>query len=188
MSFDLKLIRQHTQVLELLTQGITLKNTFKEMEPVWESLYTPDKRCVIVEQEASKVKYQAVNLYTIKLIKYINSIVGLDLVPLAQQNVDSHQWITDLIILNVASNKIKDHYDLYVKLLVNLFGVSEDIIEIAFNPSYETLETYLVKTYGIGLTNDEALPEPITIEFITDVIEKYLDGSSEGIFKKSLIK
>lgn len=174
LPFNLNTLRVATQVHELLLQGVTLRNTFREMDQVWMSLHTADKRCPIVEQSATKVKYQLVSQYAVALIKYINSIVGLDLVPLAQQDPTTRTWKNDAIILNIGGNKVKDHEHLYRSFLLNLFGVSEDIIAIAFDPTPENIRSYVKKTYDIDLGDTEGLTEQLTIEESDGALRNYL--------------
>lgn len=174
MSINLNTLRIATQVRELLLQGVTLKNTFKEMEEIWLSLYTEDKRCPIVEQSATKVKYQLVNLYAYRLVKYMNSIVGLDLTSMSQQDPDTRTWKMDSIILNTAGNKVKNHTHLFCTLLVNLFGVSENIIAIAFEPTAENIRAYVKKTYDIDLGDTEGLTSELTIEEAEGALQNYL--------------
>lgn len=174
MSVNLNTLRIATQVRELLLQGVTLKNTFREMEQVWLSLYDTEQRCLIVEQTATKVKYQLVNSYAIKLIKYVNSIVGLDLVPLAQQDPGTRTWKNDTIILNIGGNPVKNHEHMFRLMLVNLFGISEDILAIAFEPTPENIRSYVKKTYDIDLGDTEGLTEQLTIEQGEQALENYL--------------
>jgi hypothetical protein len=174
MSINLNTLRIATQVRELLLQGVTLKNTFKEMEEVWLSLYDKDQQPLIVLQAGTKVKYQLVNLYAIKLIKYMNSIVGLDMVPLAQQDPETRTWKNDVVILNIAGNKVKDHEHMFRTMLVNLFGISEDIIKIAFEPTAENIRDYVKKTYDIDLGDTEGLTSELSIEEAEGALHNYL--------------
>lgn len=174
----LNTLRMATQIRELSLQGITIKNTFKEMEDVWLELHTEDKRCPIVEQSGTKVKYQLVNLYAYKLIKYLNSIVGMDMVPLSQQDADTQTWKMDTIILNVAGNRVKDHEHLFRTLLVNLFGVSEDLVAIAFAPTAENIRTYIKKTYDVDLGETDGVGE-ITLEQAEQALEDFLAGDTQ---------
>ncbi|QZA70742.1 hypothetical protein AH04_269 [Erwinia phage AH04] len=174
MSINLNTLRIATQVRELLLQGVTLKNTFKGMEETWLSLYDTDKRCLIVEQHATKVKFQLVSTYAIKLIRYINSIVGLDLVPLAQQDPETRTWKNDAVVLNIGGNKVKSHEHMFRAMLLNLFGISEDIIAIAFEPTAENIRTYVKKTYDIDLGDTEGLTSELTIEEAEEALQTYL--------------
>lgn len=171
---NLSTLRIATQVHELALQGVTLRNTFKEMENVWLELHTEDKRCLIVEQVATKVKYQLVNLYAVKLIKYINSIIGLDLVPLAQQDPTTRTWKMDAVILNIASNKVTDHEHLFRLMLVNLFGLSETVIEFAMTAKASVLRDYVKKTYDIDLgepvSEDQVIELPQAEKALRDYI------------------
>lgn len=176
---NLNTLRIATQVRELLLQGVTLKNTFREMDRVWLSLHTADKHCPIVEQSATKVKYQLVNQYAVALIKYMNSIIGMDLVPLAQQDLATRSWKNDAIILNIGGNKVKDHEHLYRLFLLNLFGVSEDIIAIAFDPTPENIRSYIKKTYDVDLGDTEGLTEQLTIEEAEGALCDYLTNPTK---------
>jgi hypothetical protein len=171
---NLNTLRIATQVRELLLQGVTLKNTFREMDQVWMSLYTADKRCPIVEQSTTRVRAQLINQYAYHLIKYMNSIVGLDLAPLSQQDPGSRTWKNDCVILNIGGSKIKDHQHMYITMLVNLFGISEDIVAIAFDPTPENIRSYVKKTYDIDLGDTEGLTEQLTIEEAEGALYNYL--------------
>ena len=182
MSVNLNKLRIASQVRELLLQGITLKNTFKEMEEVWLSLYDKDQRCLIVEQDGTKVKVQLVNLYAIKLIKYMNSIIGLDIVPLSQQDPTTRTWKNDSIVLNIGGNKVKNHEHMYRLMLVNLFGLSEDIVDIAFNPTPENIRSYVKKTYDVDLGDTEGAGDVVTLEQAETALTAYL-AAPESIYR-----
>jgi len=171
---NLTTLRIATQIHELALQGVTLRNTFKEMENVWLELHTQDKRCLIVEQVATKVKYQLVNLYAIKLIKYINSIIGLDLVPLAQQDPSTRTWKMDAVILNIASNKVTDHEHLFRLMMVNLFGLSETVIEFAMTAKASVLRDYVKKTYDVDLGEPTSEDQAIDLEQTEAALRNYL--------------
>lgn len=173
---NLNTLRIATQVRELALQGVTLKNTFKEMQHVWESLLTEDKRCLIVEQEATKVKYQLVNLYAIKLIKYLRSIVGLDLVPLAQQDPETRTWKMDAIILNIASNKVKDHEHLFRLFLVNLFGLNEQLVDLSLEPTWAKYRDYIRAIHDFDLGDTDGVTETPDLELIEGSIHNFLAG------------
>lgn len=179
---NLNTLRIATQVREMALQGVTLKNTFKEMQHVWESLMTEDKRCLIVEQEATKVKYQLVNLYAIKLIKYLRSIVGLDLVPLAQQDPETRTWKLDAIILNIASNKVKDHDHLFRMFLVNLFGMSEQLVDLSLEPTWAKYREYVRTVYDFDLGDTEEVTETPDLELIDGAIYNLLSGKALAFF------
>lgn len=175
----LNTLRIATQIRELALQGVTIKNTLKEMEAVWLELHTENKECPIITHSATKIKYQLVNLYAYKLIKYVNSIVGLDMVPLAQQDPDTRTWKMDGVILNIAGNKVKDHAHLFHTLMVNLFGVSEDVLAIAFNPSAENIRTYVKKTYDLDLGETDGVGE-ITLEQIEQALTAFLNDTTKS--------
>lgn len=167
---DLRAIRIATQARELVLQGTTLKNTLKEMNEVWLSLFTEDKRCLITDMQATKVRAQLITLYGVKLIKYINSIVGLDLVPLAQdaspENLNygerdpaDRNWKIDSVMLNIGSNKITSHEHLFKLMMINIFGVSELVVDFALEPTYGKLRSYLTKTYDWHPVDEPCAPD-----------------------------
>lgn len=172
--FNLDTLRIATQVRELAVQGVTIKNTFKAMNEVWLSLYTEDKRCLIVDQAATKVKYQLVNLYAVKLYKYLNSIVGLDLVPLSQQSPDVRTWKMDAVILNVSSRKITGHEDLFKLMMINLFGVNESLFDFAMEPTWEGLRQYVIKTYDIDFGDTEHAKGTPELEYVEGALDSYI--------------
>lgn len=173
---NLNQLRIATQIRELALQGVTLKNTFNHMNEVWLELMTEDKQCIIVEQTATKLKYQLVNLYAVKLVKYLSSIVGLDLVPLAQQDPSTRTWKMDAVILNIASNKVKDHEDLYRLMLVNLFGLNEEIINLSFDFTWENIRQYIRKVYDIDLGDTDGITETPDLDRIEGTIHNWLNG------------
>ena len=175
---NLNTLRIATQVRELALQGVTLKNTLKEMNAVWESLFTAEGRCLIVEQEATKVKYQLVNLYAIKLIKYLRSIVGLDLVPLSQQDPETKTWKMDAVILNIASNKVKDHEHLFRLFLVNLFGLNEQLVDLSLEPTWDKYREYVRTVYDFDLGDTEGVTETPELEKIEATIRTMLTGET----------
>jgi len=182
---NLRTLRIATQVRELVLQGVTIKNTVKEMHEVWLSLYTEDQQCLITDMTVTKVRAQLIIMYTIKLIKYLNSIVGLDLVPLAQQvsaaSIDQEErdpakrsWKLDAILLNVGSNKITGHEDLFTTLLVNLFGANEDFIKFSLDPTWEGLRASVLKTYDYDLGDTEGLKGTPSVESADLALQAYL--------------
>lgn len=190
-AINLNTLRIATQVRELVLQGVTLKNTLKDMHEVWMSLYSEDKKCLIVEMQATKVRAQLINLYAIKLIKYVNSIIGLDLVPLSQQvnpasadmqNRDpaTFSWKMDSILLNICSNKIDNHEHLFKLLMINLFGLSEQVIEFALNPTWEGLREIIIKTYDIDLGDTEGVTCTPELELVEGALYNYLSNPEQG--------
>lgn len=179
---NLNTLRIATQVREMALQGVTLKNTFKEMQHVWEALLTEDKRCLIVEQEATKVKYQLVNLYAIKLIKYLRSIVGLDMVPLAQQDPETRTWKMDAVVLNIASNKVNDHEHLFRLFLVNLFGLNEQLVSLSMEPTWDKYRDYVRTVYDFDLGDTEGVTETPDLELIDGSIYNLLSGKALAFY------
>lgn len=179
---NLNTLRIATQVRELALQGVTLKNTFKEMHSVWEDLMTEDKRCLIVEQEATKIKYQLVSLYAMKLIKYMRSIVGLDLVPLSQQDPETRTWKMDAIILNIASNKVTDHEHLFRLFLVNLFGLNEQMVDLSMEPTWAKYRDYVRVVYDFDIGDTEGVTETPDLELIDGSIYNLLAGKALSFF------
>uniref|UniRef100_A0AAU8KXN8 Uncharacterized protein n=1 Tax=Pantoea phage Survivor TaxID=3232176 RepID=A0AAU8KXN8_9CAUD len=179
---NLNTLRLATQVRELALQGVTLGNTFKHMDEVWLSLMTEDKRNLIVEQTATKVKYQLVNLYAVKLIKYLRSIVGLDLVPLAHQDPETRTWKLDSIILNIASNKVNDHEHLFRLMLVNLFGLNEQLVELSLKPTWAKYADYVRTVYDIDLGDASEVTEVPNLELIEGAIYNLLAGEDLVFF------
>lgn len=176
----LSTLRIATQVHELALQGVTLRNTLKEMNEVWLSLYTTDKQCPIIEQTGTKVKYQLVNLYAVKLIKYINSIIGLDLVPLAQQDITKKSWRQDAIILNIAGLKITGHEHLFELMMVNLFGLSTDVIDFAMHGKVSTLRDYVKKTYDVDLGEPSSEDQVVELPRVEAALFNYIIAPDRG--------
>lgn len=176
MSLNLNQLRIATQVRELFIQSYSLENIFKEMEEYWLSLYTTDKRCLIVEQTATKVKHQLVTMYAVRLIKNMSAMVGFDLIPLAYQDPTKH-WKTEAVILNISSRKVVDHRDLFNMLAVNLFGVSSEILEFGKEPTWDKVKKYVSTVYGIELGDaPEGEANVVTVEAIDKVINELVNG------------
>lgn len=165
---DFRILRIATQVRELSLQGVTLRNTFKAMNEVWLELHGKDHKCLIVEQIATKTKYQLIQLYAAKLMKYINSIVGLDMVPLAQQDLTKKHWRQDSILLNIASNRVDNHEHLFVLLMVNLYGLDSDVVSFAMYPTYAKLRNYVRKVYDFDLGDTEGLDPAEDVEIVPE--------------------
>lgn len=177
---NFEVLRKYTQARELLIQGVTLKNTFKDMSEVWLELHDQNKRCIIVDQIATRMKYQAVTIYATRFIKYINSIVGLDLVPLSKQDPETRTWRMDAILRNIAGNKVESHEHLFTLLLVNLYGLSEDIVKFAFNPTWEGMRKYFMDTYDFDLGEDGLKDEDLTIEAVEVALTNFLANGTDG--------
>lgn len=182
---DLRAIRIATQIREYILQGVTLQNTLKEMNEVWLSLFTEDKRCLITEMQATKVRAQLITLYGVKLIKYINSIVGLDLVPLAQdaspENLNygerdpaDRNWKIDSVMLNIGSNKITSHEHLFKLMMINVFGVSEQFIDFALAPSWVGLRALVMKVYDYDIGDVEGKESVPTLGLANKALNTYL--------------
>lgn len=178
-------LRIATQVRELAVQGITLSNTLKAMETVWDELKTEDGTELIVQQTASKVKYQLVQMYAAKLMKYMNSIIGMDLVPLAYQEIQSRTWRQDSIILNIASNRIDNHEHLFVLLMVNLFGLDKDVVSYSLYPTFDKLRAYVRKVYDFDLGETDHLSEDDvpTIEGATKALREFICAGIKPTYK-----
>lgn len=178
-------MRKYSQVRELLIQGITLKNTFKDMNEAWLASFDQNQKCLLIDQISSRMKMQLTHIYAGKLIKYMNSIVGLDIVPVSKQPTITDPgkctWKQDCVLLQIGSNKIESHEHFFRLLMVNLFGVSEHVIDFAFNPSWVNLETYLRETYDISLGDVEDLKdEDLTIEMVNIKIAEFLTDTTKG--------
>ena len=78
MHFNLEVIRRYTHAIEFVEQAFTIENTFKEMIPVWEKLLSEDGSSIIVRETLTRSKAQLVQLYARDLMKYVNSIIGLN--------------------------------------------------------------------------------------------------------------
>jgi hypothetical protein len=177
---DLKTLRIGTQVLEIAIQGYTARNTFKEMGEVWLSLMDKDQKAQIVEQHASKVKYQLVQLYSQKMIKYVRSVIGFDLIPSAQADLLTKNWRIDSLLLNIASNKINSHEHLFRLLLINVFGLSEQLVDLFLAPTSDKLRQYVNDTYGINLGEPVNGITPITISDAENALNAYIAEPSAG--------
>lgn len=159
MYYNLDVIRRYNHVIEFVEQSHTIENTFKEMIPTWEKLLSEDGTSVIVKDTMTRAKAQLVQLYARDLMKYVNSIIGLTMFPITQEDIKVGNWRVDCIILQIASNDIKDHRHLFELMMTNIYGVPTAMFEFIKDKSSSVLAKYLENTYqGIKLKYDENLP------------------------------
>lgn len=176
MNERLKLTRMYSQMVSFVQHAHAVKNAFSEMSSVWDELKTQDGRSIIVEEMMTRTKAQQVQLYARRLMLHFNSIVGLDMFPMSLSNVAVGNWRVDSIIIQIASNQIKGHSDLFKLLMVNLYGLPQDMIDFIehdFNKLY--LEQYMQKTY-VGIKIDIGGPSSLTVENMMELMEAYMDG------------
>ena len=165
-------LNQIVKAIGFIEHAHTVKNTFKEMEPVWDSLKV-DGVEVIVKQHMTRVKAQCVQLYARKLMQYVMSIMNFDMFPIAIEDVRIGNWRVDSIIIQIASNEVKSHEHLYQLLMTNIFGIPTvmfDFIQSDFG--MEKLEEYLSKTYSPVLISlpDSQKAELTEFESLLDVL------------------
>lgn len=179
---DVKKLRIYTQIHTIITSGFTVKNTLKEMVPVWEELKSADGSCIITTDHASRKKYQLVQLYARKLMKYFSSINGMDMFPMTLEDPEVGNWRIDSIILQIASNEIKGHEHMFKLMMTNLFGVPTIMFELIDGGfKCAKLNEMIQKTYPLdnfsGL-DMYAADEEITVEYLDEMIDNLVMLSS----------
>jgi hypothetical protein len=76
--------------------------------------------------------------------------------PITQEDVKVGNWRVDCIILQIASNDIKDHRHLFELMMTNIYGVPTVMFDFIKNKSSLVLAKYMENTYqGIKLKYDE---------------------------------
>lgn len=176
-------IRANMQALEIVRQADVLKTIYAEMEEVWLSLYTQDKKCPIVEQQATIVKRKLIRMYSVKLINHMRSIVNTDLITMAI-DTDESFWIADDIVQRLSDGPIRDHNHLFCLLVNGLFGLSMRYIDVMFKEeiTLNDLTTLLNDVYI--LTVDEFGIETETLsEGITERLSSYIAGEDTPVFQ-----
>lgn len=175
-------IRANTQALEIIRQSSVLKTIYAEMEEVWLSLYTQDKKCPIVEQTATIVKRKLIRQYSIKLITYLRSIVNTDLVTMAI-DPDESFWIADDIVQRLSDGVIRDHFHLFCLLVNALFGLSMRYIDVMFKETItlNDLTTLLNDVYIITVDEGGVTDETL-VQVITERLEAYIAGEDTPVF------
>jgi hypothetical protein len=171
------LMRQGTQVLSFFAHAHTVKNIYKEMESVWDSLKV-DGRELVVEHHMTRVKAQLVQLYAAKLMKLVGIHTNFDLVPVVKENVAVGNWRVDSLIVQVASNKVGSHEHLYQLLMTNIYGIPTvmfDFIKAGF--TQEPLERYMRATYS-----KVEVPLDFEGEITEDALERFMDGVIHNSF------
>lgn len=183
--FNTKLltIRANTQALEIIRQADTLKTIYAEMEEVWLTLQTKDKKCPIVEQQATIVKRKLIRMYSVKLINYMRSVVNTDLVTMAI-DTDESFWIADDIVQRLSDGPIRDHFHLYCLLVNALFGLSMRYIDVMFKEeiTLNDLTTLLNDVYIITVDDFAVAPETLS-EVITERLSAYIAGEDTPVFE-----
>ncbi len=175
MHFNLEVIRRYTHAIEFVEQSYTIENTFKEMIPVWEKLLSEDGSSIIVRETLTRSKAQLVQLYARDLMKYVNSIIGLTLFPITQEDIKVGNWRVDSIILQIASNDIKDHRHLFELMMTNLYGVPTVMFEFSKEKSSTILAKYLENTFqGIKLQYDET--REVSLVGLEEKLVSYLNS------------
>lgn len=170
------LLRQGTQVLSFFAHAHTVKNIYKEMESVWDSLKVDGKE-LIVEQHMTRVKAQLVQLYGAKLMKLVSSHTNFDLVPVIKENIAVGNWRIDSIVVQIASNKVESHEHLYQLMMTNIYGIPTvmfDFIKSGF--TQEPLERYMRATYS---------KVEVPLEFEGEITEGALESFMNGVIHNS---
>lgn len=178
MTIDIKKLRIHTQAHTVVTSAYTVKNTFKEMAGTWDELKSEDGSCIITTDMASRKKYQLIQMYTRKLMKYFTSIDGMDIFPMTLENPEVGNWRIDSIILQIASNEVKGHEHLFRLLMTNIFGVPTtmfDLIDSDFRAG--KLRAMLAKTYPLDkvdplyqLKDEDEVTEEWLVEMLDNLV------------------
>lgn len=180
--FHLPTIRAYTQAVAIMEQKVILQTVFADMEEVWLSLHTPDKKCPILEEIGTNVKRRLVRQYTIRLIKHMRGTIGLDLVSKVIDS-DNAFWSADDIVLRVADGVVENHFSMFRSLINAIFGLSIKIIDFMFKETTTKNDLYgiLGDFYDLDI-DDVDIYEEITLEWLTERFNEYLEEPSLSIF------
>ncbi|QDH47151.1 hypothetical protein PQC06_gp154 [Aeromonas phage LAh10] len=175
MNFDH--LRIYTQLRALIQTAYTIKNTRTAMVSTWDELKDADGKEIIVEQYMTRAKAQLVQMYARRLMKYMESIANLDVIPMTTEDVKIGNWRVDSIIIQLASNEIKDHDHMFQLMMTNIYGVTTkmfDFIDSGFK--LEKLLDLMSKQY---LSSFEELKDEsfeVSEEWAEDLIKAFING------------
>lgn len=178
-------IRAYTQGIEILRQKNLVSALFDDMEEVWLSLMTPDKRSIILEQIGTNQKRRLVRQYVIELIKRTRATIGFDLSSKVI-DPDNAFWPADDIALRVADSVVESHYSMFRSLMNAIFGISIRIIDFMFkeHPTREDLYALLSDFYNLEV-DDNDQSEEVSLEWLTERLNEYVEEPSLAVFSVS---
>lgn len=170
-------IRAYTQAIEIINQADALKTAFEDLdESTWLELQTKDKECFILTQIGTSIKNTQVRYYTFAFIKRIQSIIGLDLLTLTIDE-PSKLWKIDDITQALADGEIKSHQHLFQELLVNIYGLSGNIINFIFGDrSRNALYAILSGFYTLSIDDSDSEKEALSVDFM-NYLKDIIDNS-----------
>lgn len=172
MSDKIQLLSQMVKAHSFILHAHTIKNTLKEMEPVWDSLKV-DGDAIMVTEHMTRTKAQCVQIYTRKLMLYVKSITNFEMFPITIEDLRVGNWRVDSIILNIASNEIKSHEHLYQLIMTNIFGIPTVLFDfIKHDHSVVYLKEYM-NTVFVPMVLD--LPEAgtVTVEEFEQLLNEW---------------
>lgn len=179
---DVATIRIHTQAIAFFQQKLVIEAIYEEMEEVWLTLHTHDKKCPIIEQVATNVKRKLVQRYAVELIRHVRRTVGLDLITKVI-DPDMAYWVADDVVMRLSDNKTESHRGLFNAILVGVFGVSVMVLEFMEKeePTKEDLYGLLRRLYDVKV-HDYQLEDKVTIEDVTVSLANYLKDKKDCMF------
>lgn len=179
-------LRIYTQAIELINQSAVIQSIYADMEEVWLTLHTKDKKCPIVDQVGTIVKRNLVRRYTGLLIRSMRNVVNLDLVS-KSIDADAAFWHADDIVQRISDNKTEDHKSLFLALMNTIFGISLPVLEFTLKNErtkqdlYDILAAYYDVTI-LDLEPDDAL----SISVIISDFENLLNNEEPTLFKANI--
>ena len=176
-------VRAYSQAIAILNQAYIAKAVYSDMEEVYLSLYSVDKKCIIEEQVGTNAKRRLVRIYAIELIKAVRNTIGFDLVPKSIDK-DNAFWTADDIILRISDDKVFDHFHLFRSMLNAIFGVSLAIINLWFNEQPKRKDVYAILNdfYGI-LIDDDQEDEIVDHLWFSERFEEFLDDPEKSLIR-----
>lgn len=180
MTLQLETIAQYTHAINFVKHAATVENTFKEMMPTWEKLLSADGSSIIIKDTMTRAKAQLVQLYARDLMKYVRTITGLTMFPIAQEDIKVGNWRVDSIILQLASNDVKSHRHLFELMMTNIYCVPSIMFEYGKKNDPKILAKHLEDLFqGIKVEFDET--SPVSLEVIEQGLLLFIEGGVEEL-------
>lgn len=179
-------IRIYTQAIEFINQSAVIQSVYADMEEVWLTLHTKDKKCPIVEQIGTIVKRNLVRRYTGLLIRAMRNVVNLDLVS-KSIDADASFWHADDIVQRISDNKTEDHKSLFLALVNSIFGISLPVLEFMLKQNRVKQDLYdLLKAYYDVTILDVEVDDQLSINEILEDFKSLLDNKEPTLFKANI--
>lgn len=182
---DFVTIRAYTQAIAIMEQSYLIQSIYEDMNEVWLSLHTPDKKCPIVEQVGTNIKRRLVRQYTIAFINKVRKTIGFDICSKVADS-DNAFWSADDIVLRISDSEVKDHFSMFKSLFNAIFGLSIKIIDFAFKDKIikNDLINILSDYYYLDVNEVEHdINDEISLDQLKELFETYLKDNNKYLFK-----